>query len=401
MAQTHYCLPSDGLDAFSLGIDLEGAQASCAALFYEQAGEGCGLYPYGYNEPLWWQYSVAPHSYLPLDGGNAQVGLNYFNRFLHIDLVCRSASLIDPKVGDQMLSSTNHYDGAREDIWFASWTVEDTVKRILDPRGDVVVTAWRYSLRKGRSDRIWQGLFSDSIHQVAVNQGGRFLLAVELGLVPAGPLPADPLDIDREEGRSLLRGGLVPSRILAVDLHTGREWRLWAPTAAHVEFDPLDPSICYFSVHNIGLAHGRVCIFGQGSILAFRLGPEGFEKLGEATAPDFYRITSHIAFRHRGRTLIGVTGYPNTLFLIEAASMRIIRRIRLFDGETVDIRESPHPCGQDSYGIVASADGEYALVAGTGFINIISVADGALLYSGCIDGYDRDSCFTGHICSIL
>jgi hypothetical protein len=402
--QTHYCLPSTGQSSFSLHLDLEGCEESCRPLFDEVFASRTAsqeIFPYGFSESQWWQYSIAPHSYLALEGKKCQVGLNYFNRFLHIDFDNKSAELVDPKVGNEMLSSTNWFDKEKGEILFASWSIEDTVARIVEPGRDVSVSVWRHSQQNGCSCRIWEGVGGDSLHQVALSPDGRYMLIMELGLVPVESPPMVSPDNAATEWRLFWKNGLVQSRVLIIDLHRGREWKLFVPTAAHVEFDPIDPSVCYISVHNIGLAHGKVCLFGPGSMLAFRLGEDGPLRIDEFSAPDFYRITTHIVFCHRGRTVIGVTGYPNRLFLIDAASMKLLRRIMLFDGEQVDTLSRVHLCRQDSRGIIASSDGEIILVAGTGFVTTLSVDDGTILSSDLIDGYSQDSCFTGHIGSFM
>lgn len=53
---------------------------------------------------------------------------------MHIDFSSRFAQLIDPGVGNEMLSTTNWFDKTTGELWFASWSVEGTARRILNPR---------------------------------------------------------------------------------------------------------------------------------------------------------------------------------------------------------------------------------------------------------------------------
>jgi hypothetical protein len=190
---------------------------------------------------------------------------------------------------------------------------------------------------------------------------------------------------------------LVPSEILILNLKTGEEWRLPMLSAGHAEFDLEDQEICYLSGHNIGLIGPKVGIFGFGTIKKFRLKKTGPELAGEFSHPHFHRITTHIVFRHRGKILIGVSGYPSTVFLIDAATMKLYKTIKMEPGENVETSQFPHICQQDSYGIAASEDGETILAAGTGFVQAALIDEGRFSFNKGIDGYDANSCFTGHL----
>ena len=400
MAQTHYLFPASSQSAISLRVQLKSAQEKCK-LEMAEAKNKCSIYndkfPYGQSETQWWEYCLAPHSYLPLNDGKIQVGLNFFNRFLHIDFNSRSAQLIDPAVGNEMLSTTNWFDKKTGELWFASWPVCETVRRIINPRDNVRVTIWKLSVQDKSVEMVWQGDLGDSLHQLSLSPDRRFLILTELGLRPEETVPAESPDQAHSEWRRVRERGLVPSEILILNLKTGEEWRLPMPAAGHFEFDPEDQEICYFSGHNIGLIGVKVGIFGSGTIKKFRLKKTGPELAGEFSHPHFHRITTHIVFCHRGKILIGVSGYPNTVFLIDAATMKLYKIIEMKPGEKVDTSNSLHICQQDSYGIAASKDGEALLAVGTGFVQTAAIDEGRFSFHKRIEGYDADSCFTGHL----
>lgn len=400
LAQTHYFFPAARASAIAMQVFLRGAEAS-SKCDWEEAGRQCaadqGRYPYGQTESQWWEYCLAPHSYLPLHDGKIQVGLNFFNRFLHIDFHARSAELVDPGAGNEMLSTTNWFDHQTGDIWFASWPVSETVRRVINRRNPVRVTLWKYSDRKKQAVPFWQGDLGDSLHQLSVSPDRRFLILTELGLWPEESIPEVGPDQCPSAWRRVMKKGLVPSKILVLNLETKEEWRLPMPTAAHVEFDPQDHDICYLSGHNIGLIGARVGIFGNGMIRKIRLKKTGPEPAGEFSHPRFHRITTHIVFRHRGKVLIGVSGYPGTLFFIDAAAMKLYKTIEMDAGEIVETSRYPHICCRDGYGIAPSADGEALLVAGTGFVRAVLVDHGRFVSEKIIDSYGADACFTGHL----
>lgn len=400
LSQTHYYFSTSKNTAVSMQVDMKGAENhcnSCLARAQKEHSLNCDKFSYEQTENQWWQYCLAPHSYLSLGNHQIQIGLNFFNRFLHIDFNSRSAQLVDPGVGDEMLSTTNWFDQKTGELWFASWPIEETIQRIINPRGNTNVSIWKLSLKNKNIQRVWQGDFGDALHQLSLSPDHRFLVLTELGLYSEENYCAESQNQNMAVDKEKIKRELVPSKILILNLNTGEEWRLPVLTAGHVEFDPEDQNVCYVSCHNIGLIGAKVGIFGPGVIKKIRLTKSGPELAGEFTHPDFHRITTHIVFRHRGKTLIGVSGYPDKVFLIDAATMELYRIIEMEPGEKVDVLISPHICQQDSYGITASEDGEFMLATGTGFMSIASIEEGRFSFKKEIEGYDAGSCFTGHL----
>ncbi len=400
MIQTHYLLRKDVPDVRSLRIDTTGMVDRGKTVFEEQRTQwavAAGSFPYEMPEASWWQYCLAPHSYLDLGEGWCQVGLNFFNRFLHLSPESGCACFVDPGIGEDMLSTTNWYDRERRELWFASWPVEDTVRRLCNPEATARVKIWKSTLADGRISQVWQGDFGDALHQLAVSPDGRYLVLTELGLRAAAS--ASPLHAEKASGNLLEKGrtGVIPSDVLVWDAMSGEEWRLSLRTAGHVAFDPDDPTIFYLSEHHIGLIGVKVGIFGPGSIQKYRMTGKGPVKLGEFTAPGFHRITTHTVFKHRDKALIAVTGYPGSVFLIDAAGMSLYRVIHWETEETAEDSLYPHLCHRDSYGIMPTPDGEALFVSGTGFIQFLDIEKGESLFSRNIDSYGANTCFTGHL----
>lgn len=403
--QTHYMIPSTDSSLIALQMDLTAAAENCKADFEKSrssisvAGDA---FPYKMTESQWWQYCLAPHSYLSLGNNHYQIGLNLFNRFLHLNCQDLTASLVDPEIGEECLSTTNWFDPVNEEIWFASWPLESTFRRILNPGEEVSVKIWKLSLRTEQAQKIWQGHLGDALHQIVLSADRRFVVLTELGLRCGNPVSSQSSEkaSTAKEPKSD-QAGLIPSRTLFLDRKEGKEWIFSIPTAGHVEFDPEKADICYLSGHNIGLLGMKVGIFGRGVIQKIRFRESGPEILGEFTHEHFYRITTHIVFRHRGKTLIAVSGYPGTLFLIDAAAMKLFKMIPLETVDKVDISPAPHLCQQDSYGIGSSKDGEYIAIVGTGFIKVADIHRGVFVENRVLDDYTPNSCFTGHIGNFL
>ena len=90
----------------------------------------------------------------------------------------------------QFVSTTNWFDHEKRELWFASWPVEATVRRIVNPRGSVSVTIWKFSFRSGDIEKVWQGDLGDALHQLCLDPSRRFLILTELGLRLEEAIPA-------------------------------------------------------------------------------------------------------------------------------------------------------------------------------------------------------------------
>lgn len=365
----------------SFRVDLDDAGSFCLKVF-DPAKDALSLpaetFPYGLTASQWRDYAISPHSYLSVGDGIFQIGLNYFNRFMHLDVQRSEVCLLDPGVGGDFLSTTNFFDEPSNEVWFASWSALDTICRNTDPQAGVDVRIWKIRPDIGRPALVWRGNFADSVHQVAVNPDKTFLIAAELGL-----------RTDFACGKQ----NLVPSSVLFLNLETGRDWRFEMPAAAHVEFDPSDPSVCYLSGHNIGFVGSKVGIFGPGVIQKVRLTPKGPKTAGSFSHPSFHRITTHLVFNGQGKTLIAVSGYPGSIFLVDAASMALFKILVMDADDPVETSCGPHVCSRDSYGICVSDDGKYLLALATGALRVFDLDTGDRVREQGIEG---NCSFTGH-----
>lgn len=347
------------------------------------AGLDGDLFPYGCPEKTWLAYCLAPHSYRSVGEHKVQVGLNIAGQFLHIDFHDGTAELVDPEIGDQFVSTTNWVDPQTRDLWFGSWSMEDTFRRAAEPDRPVQGSLWKYNFNTDLLAQVWHGETGDSLHQVSLSPDKRYAVICEIGLY----------------GNDALQQKKVhSSKYLILDMVNGQEWDISVPTAAHIEFDPVDPSRIYLSSHNIGLIGGKVGIFGQGKLLAYTLTSDGPVFHGAFTHDTFLRITTHAPFVHRGKTMLAVTGYPGSIFLIDAQTMALIKTIDLGVTEDIKLAHPPHICTKDSYGILPANDGERVFVAQSNKMSVLTVHDGKLETWWDKDAADADKwCFTGHM----
>jgi len=365
-----------------------------------RVGIDANTYPYAFSAAQWSNYCVEPHSHINLGDNDYHIGLNMFNRFLRVNTYHKEGGMEDPGVNDALLSTTNWVDPDNGEMWFASWHLDDTLHRLHDHRAPVEVPIWRRADSTVPPREMWRGPLGDSLHHLALSPDKRFLVLCELGIVPESITPAGSFEDQPCKWQQFQAKGVVPSTVLVLDLDTGDEWRLPPiATAAHVEFDPEDPRVCYMSGHNTAIVRGQVAVFGPGEFVRYRLGNGAPRKEGSYSCPDCYRVISHRVFRHRDRVLLGATGYPNEMFFFDARTGELYRRVAFGHGERVDPSGHPHLCGQAPYGFVPSCDGEYAYVGGNGFLLVICIDTGVIEDSWDFSPYCRDFRFTGHASS--
>lgn len=170
LSHTHNLFPADNAPSLSFRVDLQEMPQLCKPhLEHTKAGLllPADQYPYDLTESQWWEYALSPHSYLSLGHGQYQIGLNYFNRFLHLDVQLAKAHLFNPGIGDEFLSTTNWLDEATGQLWFASWTAQDALKRNSNPLHHVQAAIWTLSLDNGKIAQVWRGNLGDSLRPCA------------------------------------------------------------------------------------------------------------------------------------------------------------------------------------------------------------------------------------------
>ena len=378
--QVHYMFDFERQCGIRINIDLADYVSRASA------GSWCptGVLPLALPRPEQWiAFCIGPHSVTPLTKNLFLVGQRAFDRFIGFNIGDRSAYLIDPGVGEHFLSCSNWFDRENGELWFASWDIEDTFCRTSDPLYPVRIKIWRRSLKEEHSSEVWAGRGGDFLHQLNMSDDRRLLVLCEMGMRPSLAVPPGHPGTYPSEWKNFQLNGVIPSEVIVLDLVFGREWRLPLPiaTAAHVEFDPCNPHRFYVSCHNMGLVNGSNILFGPGAVYRFDLQSNGPQQTGVYTGNDFYRITTHHLIRHHGRTLMAVTGFPDSIFLIDVETMTLHRKIALFVGDPVDTDSRPHFCKQEPrspYSLHSSADGIDLYVVGNGVLFLVEVATGRL-----------------------
>jgi hypothetical protein len=317
-----------------------------------------------YNLPLlkWMCVMSSPHSYTQIDRDSFIVGAMGFNRYLKLDTARWAVDLLDLQVGDDLLSSNTWFDAEPRDLWFMSYSLDDAFRRGLkDTARPVRTRLWRQNLASDRKDIVWEGPFADCIHDLQLTKDRRYAIGSELGM-----------HLDAQ-------GRVVPSTMLVVDLQTGRALRKTGiKTGSHIAFDLNDPYVFYASEHNLALDGPCIHLYGPGSIVKYRIGDQRLVVESRFSSDDFYRITTHEVFRHRGRQLIAVTGYPDVVFFIDADTMRLYKTLKIDNGdaEAVDTSRGRHSCTSVVYGLTPTPDGERLFIGTANAAHVYDIETG-------------------------
>ena len=99
--------------------------------------------------------------------------------------------------------------------------------------------------------------------------------------------------------------------------------------------------------------------------------------MGVFTQPDFYRLTNMHVFRHQGRQTIAAMGFPDEVFLIDAADMCYLGRIKVQEPGGPGARRD----GRALIGTMApSPDGTKLFVQTTRSFQVVDLASGRPKY---------------------
>ena len=312
---------------------------------------------------------LKPHGMTCIGGQRYLVSLWSASIYFVIDLNKRTIEVqMLSKDRDEVFSTYQYFDAVDGETYFATQLGDDELhKHVMeDIHFDVPVVIKKYNWASDTVQEIWKGPFDTDTHYISLNRDRSYLALINFG---------DFFDEKKN---------LLPSRILILDMKTGKDWRIdntgWSPSA-HIDWDPVDPDTCYLSCHSgvITPVDSRLKfffqkvykwnIFGPASVHKYRMTSRGPEKAGVFTHPEVFRLTIHKVFVHRGQKLLACTGFPNYIFIADADTLEFIRK--------VEVTES---CGRESVvgSLFPSPDGEKICLITTASFQIVDVETGKI-----------------------
>ncbi|WP_349945588.1 hypothetical protein ABFV83_17220 [Lacrimispora sp. BS-2] len=186
----------------------------------------------------------------------------------------------------------------------------------------------------------------DNMHQVGYSKE-RFLVSLDMN-ISVNLDVSDMPGLDNEAVRIEYNNADFPKgKIFLWDMQKEKSLIMEPPlyTPAHVEFDRDDQSVFYVSCHNMSKFKGSMVLHGPGMIVKYRYTDGIVVNLGCFTDSEFNRITTHKIFYYNEKPFLAVTGYPNYLYIIDAETMVLANKIKLFEAEpSVLYQDGLFPC---------------------------------------------------------
>lgn len=327
-------------------------------------------YHYDFNFIEQIMLMTVPHTVTHIK--NSRFLINLWSYFGYLDIDCKNQSIryniIEKTKDDHVLGSQQFYDDQSDELYYMSYSLKDSLKRVVSTEQKVLCKVLKYENRTGKTEEIWSGDFVDYVHDILINKTRQYCVVCELGMYK-----------DKNNN-------LIPSKVLVVDLKNNKSWTISRfIVAAHAQFDPDEPDTIYFSNHNFEFVHSNIfkllknAIYGinfrgPASVYKYRLTPEGPKELGVFTRPDFFRLTNFHVFNHRGQKILAAIGSPNYIFIVDAKSMKYIKKIEVNHPGTLKHLYRNIPCVVGT--ISPSFDGEKIFVHTTKSFQIVDVSSG-------------------------
>ncbi|TBO44293.1 hypothetical protein [Pedobacter kyonggii] len=285
--------------------------------------------------------------------------------FLQIDLTEVKAYLIYDENSslEYVFSSTNQIlEGV---MYMSRWNISQMYRNVYEKNAnDVDLEILAYDLEQQEFRKIDTIKGRDQIHTTSISSDGRYLVMIEMNTKPS----AESLCIRKEDVArkiQILEEGLTDSWCFVYDLLNMRvsDQKIIGGSPAHIVFDR-EENIMYLSKHQIGINGGSNGVdffsFGPGSLSKYRINDTG--ELGlEADVSDDHliRIPGHTMFRFEGNDFIILPVTPEQIFLIDAKSMSVEKRILLRD----DIKRIEFVDGPFAYRVMALDRSPYSVQA--------------------------------------
>ena len=349
-------------------------------------------YHYDFNFLEQIMLMTVPHTVTYIKKGRFLINLWSYFGYLDIDCKNRSARyvMIEEDNGDDVLGSEQLYDPQKDELYYMSYSLKDSLKRITSPEQKVSCKILKRENKTADTKTVWSGEFVDYAHDILINETRQYCVICELGLYK-----------DKQDN-------IIPSKVLVLDLKNNKSWIISRfIVAAHAQFDPDDPDIIYFSNHNFVFKHSSIFKLlrtgtygidfrGPASVYKYHLTSDGPKELGVFTKPEFFRLTNFHVFRHRGEKILAAIGFPNFIFIADAKTMKYIKRLEVNHPRTLKHLYRNIPCAIGT--ISPSIDGEKIYVQTTRSFQAVDIATGKA--DVIIDHFYNHSCANHLLTSI-
>ncbi len=360
---SHRDIIAPGFPLFVSSLGRKDSLATRLKLVFEK-------FHYGFSLVEQIMLMTVPHAVTSLGGGKFLVNLWSYVGYLEIDCNTWQVRYLrcNGQDRDHVLGSQQWLHAATGDIYYVTYSLPESQKKIADADHPVPCKVLKKNRASGKVAEVWSGLLTDYLHDILVNKTGQYCVVCELGMFQDG------------------KGDTIPSKVLVVDMLHGRHWIIARfIVAAHAQFDPLEPDVIYFSNHNFKFVPAsfftllRKAIYslkftGPAAVYKYRLTPQGPQEIGVFSDPGMFRLTNFHVFMHRGRKVLAAMGFPNFIYLADAETMQLMRKITIENPRSYKYLFRKIPCFIGTF--APSMDGECLYVQTTRSFQVIDVAGG-------------------------
>ena len=270
--------------------------------------------------------------------------------------------------------------------YFARWSLSDSAAIMNGELNVATCEIGTINLETGELEIIHVFQNDDRIHQITVSPDNKYLVLTSFKSDMRINYPRTSMDEDPSGYRKSHDAGIIPKSLVTIDLKTKSSWstEIPCPVSAHMEFDLHDPTIFYVSGHNFSINYRpEVIIEGSGSIIKMQIRDKKTKVIDQYAPNDLYRVSQHVPFSYKGKTIIAVTNTPNKLDLVDGETMTLWHREELFPFENLKFGEtgsavSPMP-SKAFFSINPSADGRYIVLESSESFHFFDVETGYFL----------------------
>ena len=332
---------------------------------------------------------------------------NFLNgsSFTMIDTRSATAAVMIEDEGEEpyFYTATGGFAPDHRRWFFMRWPLSDSIAILNGETNEAHCEIGAVDVESGRIDIVHRLMNDDRIHQITPSPDGRYLLFTSFKSDMREPYPTVPPDQDPVGYRRSHDGGIIPKAVVTVDMRTWRHWQteVPVPVSAHMEFDPKDPTAFFVSGHNFSINHQpNVIIEGHGAIIKMRIEDGRTRVVGTYAPGDLYRVSQHLPFVYRCRTVIAVTNTPNKLDLVDGETMTLWRREEMFPYAPLDFSATGSCIGPSPskafFSINPSTDGRFVVLESSESFHVYDTDEARFLDVTLPRDLPADAKGTGH-----
>ncbi|MDF2841861.1 MAG: hypothetical protein K0R00_287 [Herbinix sp.] len=255
-----------------------------------------------------------------------------------------------------------------EKLYFVKWPLTDWVKRIDNINPTVRCTVGFTDLKTYTEHKLLEINYQEEIHEITCSPNEKHLVCGTFKQELLYPYPKIPFSLYKKAYQtSHKKGGIQTQDLVTIRLIDRSIWltRIPYPTIGHFVFNPIDSEEFYLSAHNLFYHQLTTYINGRGYIVKLRIFDGHTDIVSVFEEDELYRVFQHDIFIYRNRTYIAVVSYSNILYIIDANTMQLYRKIPLGKKLIMDFTYGCYMSTDDPdicFTANASYDGRYIIV---------------------------------------